>query len=231
MFLTRVILCYFLVGGGHIEATSVFILPPIARLTSMPDRKNQHCVLTFLEAPVSVLWLGGGVTELAVGNQHVCARMTDGSVKCGGANAYGQLGDGNTTTRTSPVSVIGLTAPISPSDCLFNRIEAAYATYFAPASGTSTRGPDYCYRYYSATLSDDQANARTEGQGEQNCLFAHSRVVLIGNRDTDGDKGKYHAIDKDDAYEAQHHAHEEAEFGGIDQEYDRQRGHAEAGQR
>lgn len=106
---------------------------------------------TTRNAPVSVLDLGGGVTELAVGSQHVCARMTDGAVKCWGANAYGQLGDGTTTRRTAPVSVIGLTPPISSSDCLFNYVERTYPSYFAPAGTASATAMDYYYRAYSNT--------------------------------------------------------------------------------
>lgn len=108
---------------------------------------------TTRNAPVSVLGLVGGVTELAVGSQHVCARMTDGGVKCWGGNAYGQLGDGTTTRRTTPVEVVGLTPPVSPSDCLFNFAEKTYPTYFAPAGAASGTAMDYYYRYYSTTSS------------------------------------------------------------------------------
>ncbi|MCX7174064.1 MAG: RCC1 repeat-containing protein, partial [Proteobacteria bacterium] len=108
---------------------------------------------TTRNAPVDVQGLGGGVTELAVGSQHVCARMTDGGVKCWGANGYGQLGDGTTTRRTAPVSVIGLTPPISSSDCLFNYVEKTYPSYFAPAGATSATAMDYYYRAYSTTTS------------------------------------------------------------------------------
>ncbi|MCP4757302.1 MAG: hypothetical protein GY866_41090 [Proteobacteria bacterium] len=43
--------------------------------------------------------LGGNVVELAVGKNHSCARLDEGSVKCWGDNRYGQLGIGNTTTK------------------------------------------------------------------------------------------------------------------------------------
>jgi alpha-tubulin suppressor-like RCC1 family protein len=36
-----------------------------------------------------------GATMVAVGNQHVCALLGDGSVKCWGHNDLGQLGDGS----------------------------------------------------------------------------------------------------------------------------------------
>ena len=50
----------------------------------------------------------GDATELAGGREHVVALRADGSVRAWGANTYGQLGDGTTTRRTSPVAVPGL---------------------------------------------------------------------------------------------------------------------------
>lgn len=56
-------------------------------------------------APVEVLDLGEGVREIAAGNYHTCALMDDGVVECWGSNTFGQLGDGTTDTRSSPVTV------------------------------------------------------------------------------------------------------------------------------
>ncbi len=50
-----------------------------------------------------------GVAEIAMGNNHYCARLTDGSIRCWGQNAYGQLGDGTMMNRTVATSVVGIT--------------------------------------------------------------------------------------------------------------------------
>ena len=51
-----------------------------------------------------------GVVEVAAasGGYHTCARLTDGTVRCWGRNTNGQIGDGTTTQRTTPVVVSSL---------------------------------------------------------------------------------------------------------------------------
>lgn len=45
---------------------------------------------------------------VATGERHTCALRVDGSVRCWGDNIDGQLGDGTTTNRYTPVTVLGL---------------------------------------------------------------------------------------------------------------------------
>ena len=63
--------------------------------------------MTQRTTPVQVSSLSG-VTAIAEGHYHTLAMKSDGTVWAWGWNDYGQLGDGTTTDRTTPVQVIGL---------------------------------------------------------------------------------------------------------------------------
>jgi len=58
-------------------------------------------------SPVTVPGLPGTPLALAAGAVHTCAVMSDRSAWCWGQNLHGQLGNGNTTSSSSPVAVAG----------------------------------------------------------------------------------------------------------------------------
>ena len=60
---------------------------------------NNPAVSPLLPAVVEAL---AGATRIAMSPYHACARMADGLLYCWGWNAFGQLGDGTTTSRTTP---------------------------------------------------------------------------------------------------------------------------------
>ncbi|BDG01729.1 Ig-like domain-containing protein [Anaeromyxobacter oryzae] len=57
-------------------------------------------------APVAGL---ANAIDLAVGPNHACAVLAEGTVRCWGSNASGQLGDGGTSDSATPVVAAGVT--------------------------------------------------------------------------------------------------------------------------
>jgi alpha-tubulin suppressor-like RCC1 family protein len=73
--------------------------------TPLPYEKNSVLV-TNLETNVSFI---------ASGDNHNCAIVNNGQVKCWGNNQYGQLGDGTKINRSTPVLVSGISNAVSLS--------------------------------------------------------------------------------------------------------------------
>jgi alpha-tubulin suppressor-like RCC1 family protein len=66
-------------------------------------------------SPVAVVGLGANVVRIAAGGDHTCAVLSDQTVWCWGANDSGELGDGTTTDRTTPVKVLTLASIVEVS--------------------------------------------------------------------------------------------------------------------
>ena len=82
---------------------------------------------------------------IAAGGGFTCALAYDGTVKCSGANSYGQLGDSTTTSRLSPVAVT------MPAGVKFTSLTAGREH----ACALTATGTAYCWgRAYDGRLGD-----------------------------------------------------------------------------
>ncbi|HEX7483839.1 MAG TPA: Ig-like domain-containing protein [Candidatus Saccharimonadales bacterium] len=97
-------------------------------------------------------WQAGSVTDIKSGNDFSCV-IASADVYCWGDNAAGQLGDGTTTDRSSPVKVIGLPEGKTPTD-----LTLGVATICALVDGSA-----YCWgsNQAGALGNDSTVNSST----------------------------------------------------------------------
>jgi alpha-tubulin suppressor-like RCC1 family protein len=76
------------------------------------------------------------VVAIAGGRDHSLALLSDGTVKAWGLNAAGQLGDGTTTGRTTPVAVSGLSGVVA----IATGQDLSLASISTPNNSVNTNG-------------------------------------------------------------------------------------------
>lgn len=83
---------------------------------------------------VTVTGLSGFAMGLTAGGQHTCALLSTGVVQCWGINSSSELGNGNTTSSATPVTVKGLT-----------ELASAVAAGFSHTCAVSITGAVQCW--------------------------------------------------------------------------------------
>jgi len=100
--------------------------------------------------PTPVAGLPSGATQAVAGAVHTCALVAGGAAYCWGQNLQGQLGDGTTTNRSSPVAVSG--------GHRFRSIHAGGAL----TCGITTDGNELCWGFnQSGQLGDGTRQSRS----------------------------------------------------------------------
>jgi len=151
--------------------------------------------LALSKVPVAVTGITNA-TGLAAGGSHGCATLANGTAKCWGDNASGQIGDNTLTDRPTPVTPVGLgTAPT-------NAVEIAagqYHTCALRAAGTvKCWGANYIGQIGDGTTTERHVPTSVSGLtgavaiatgAEHSCALHVSGVVKCWGNNNHGQLG------------------------------------------
>jgi alpha-tubulin suppressor-like RCC1 family protein len=129
-----------LTSGGGVKCWGFNAMGQLGNATNTDSR-----------TPVDVSGLPSGVSSIALGGNHSCARLNSLAVKCWGSNFGGELGDGTTTYRNIPVDVPGVTA--------VSGISAGYAHTCALTNGGGVKC--WGWNYYGQLGNGSVVNSAT----------------------------------------------------------------------
>lgn len=123
---------------------------------------------TNASTPVNVSGLSSGVATIGASEFNSCALLNNGTVKCWGVNSEGELGNGNNTNSSTPVTVSGLTG-VTQLD------PGAGSTSCAVASGAAK-----CWGFGSSGRLGNGANANSNIPVTVSGLSSGVAKVVVG---------------------------------------------------
>ncbi len=137
---------------------------------------------TARSTPVAVsqgaLPAGATIRQVAAGSSHTCVIASDNKVYCWGYNSYGQLGDGTTTNRSTPVAV---SQGALPAGATIRQVAVGGSNTCVIASDNKV----YCWgdNYYGQLANGTTTNRSTPVAVSQGALPAGAtiRQLAVGN--------------------------------------------------
>ncbi|MBV8983717.1 MAG: Ig-like domain repeat protein [Acidimicrobiia bacterium] len=204
--------------GGQVVAISAGELDTCALINSGAVRcwgDNENGQLgngtsTSSSTPVDVTGLESGVVAVSAGAWHTCALTSDGTVHCWGKNFSGELGDGTTTSSSTPVDVVGLNGTATAVG-----VGEAHTCAITSGGGVQCWGDNYRSQLGDGTTNNSSAPVgviglgsgvtalSAGGAGAHNCVLPSSGGVLCWGEGYFGQLGDGGTTDKSTPVEVQ----------------------------
>jgi alpha-tubulin suppressor-like RCC1 family protein len=182
------------------KTTILMALIPISSAAVWVQAQTQSLTLTpsnpvILAGQTQQLTANGTLTPKAVagGGYHTCLLAPDGTIRCAGANSWGQLGNGSFTNSSSPVPVTGITTALTVGTGIEH-------TCSLVADGTiRCWGTSYVGQLGDGTIGSlSEVPKQVQGitgaiglavGGFHNCALLSDRTVKCWGRNQDGQVG------------------------------------------
>lgn len=104
---------------------------PYVTVSGLTRNTNHEFRIRAVNAQGAGPWTYSSTEFISAGGSQACVVQVNGQTKCWGANSYGQLGDGTTLSKSSPVSMVGTsrgtaTAVGLSHTCVLTALELVY---------------------------------------------------------------------------------------------------------
>jgi alpha-tubulin suppressor-like RCC1 family protein len=195
---TGTVLCWWENYGGQLgdgttkgRRTSAPVVGLTSEVVSLEARDDTNCALTTggglycwgrsdggmlgdgtkndRHVPTPVSGLQSGVTSFSMGYDYVCAVTAVGGLWCWGGNTYGQLGDGTSKGRLTPMQVTGLDKGVS-----------AVAASGSHTCAVTKNGSVFCWGWNVEAALGNGTRERQHGPGQVSGLDGGVTAVALG---------------------------------------------------